>query len=253
VFFLTLFLAIANTFVYLPSNFLPSSFYQKTEKPVPKPRVLTEDPDKKKLRSDSAAPQLITFPAREPVPQAPAVEAYGNLPMSFEANHGQTEAEIKFLSRGPGYSLSLSSTQATFNLTKPSRKKLRNKALPSPEILAQESTTQTSVVSMTMLHSNRAPRVEGLDQLAGSSNYLIGNDPERWQINVPNYGRVKYTDVYPGVDLIYYGNQRQLEYDFVVAPGASHRSIRLAFRGVQNTRIDGRGDLVLGGVIKSES
>jgi hypothetical protein len=246
VFFLTLFLAIANTFVYLPSNFLPSSFYQKTEKPVPKPRVLTEDPDKKKLRSDSAAPQLITFPAREPVPQAPAVEAYGNLPMSFEANHGQTEAEIKFLSRGPGYSLSLSSTQATFNLTKPSRKKLRNKALPSPEILAQESTTQTSVVSMTMLHSNRAPRVEGLDQLAGSSNYLIGNDPERWQINVPNYGRVKYTDVYPGVDLIYYGNQRQLEYDFVVAPGASHRSIRLAFRGVQNTRIDGRGDLVLG-------
>ena len=244
--FLTLFLVIANSLVYLPPNPLPLSFYQKIETRLPKPPAPVEAPDKKNPRSQSAAPRLITRPAAESAPQAFAVEAYSNLPMSFEANHGQTESKIRFLSRGAGYSLSLSSMEATFHLTKRSGSKLPNKALLSPETLAaQESTTQTSVVSMTMLHSNGAPRVEGLDKLAGSSNYLIGNDPERWHINVPNYARVKYTDVYPGVDLIYYGNQRQLEYDFVVAPGASPRFIRLAFRGVQNTRIDNRGDLAL--------
>jgi Carboxypeptidase regulatory-like domain/Beta-propeller repeat len=245
VFFLTPFLVIANTFVYLPPKFLPSLSYQKTEKRVPKPSAPAEGPEKENPSSHNPAPRLITRSADEPAPQALAVEAYGNLPMSFEANHGQTKSEIKFLSRGPGYSLSLSSTEATFHLTKLSGKRLSNKARPSPQTGGQESTTQTSVVSMTILRSNGAPRIEGLDELAGSSNYLIGNDPDKWQINVPNYARVKYTDVYPGVDLLYYGNQRQLEYDFVVAPGASPSSIRLAFRGVQSTHVDARGDLVL--------
>jgi hypothetical protein len=94
--------------------------------------------------------------------------------------------------------------------------------------------------------------VTGLEELPGKSNYFIGNDPKKWRTNVPNYAKVKYTSVYPGVDLVYYGNQRQLEYDFVVQPGADPKAIKLGFAGdvtgehATPLRIDGNGDLVVG-------
>ena len=77
------------------------------------------------------------------------------------------------------------------------------------------------------------------------SNYLLGNDPSQWHTSVPNYGGVKYQGVYPGIDLVYYGNQRQLEYDFVVSPGADPRRIRLGFQGADKLEVDAQGDLVL--------
>jgi hypothetical protein len=79
----------------------------------------------------------------------------------------------------------------------------------------------------------------------GSSNYFAGKDPDNWVTNVPHYGRVRYEDVYPGIDLVYYGNRHRLEYDFVVAPGADPRAIHLAFRGADRARLDRAGDLVL--------
>src|SRR5258707_462918 len=85
----------------------------------------------------------------------------------------------------------------------------------------------------------------GLDEQAGKSNYLIGNDPSQWRTNIANYGRVEYQNVYTGIDLVYYGNQRQLEYDFVVAPGADPGIIQLAFEGAQGMTLDGQGNLVL--------
>ena len=89
------------------------------------------------------------------------------------------------------------------------------------------------------------PRVTGLDELPGKSNYFLGNNPENWQTNVPNYARVKYEQVYPGIDMVYYGNQQDLEYDFVVSPGSDPRSIRLSFAGARKVRLDRRGDLIL--------
>src|SRR5207249_3327237 len=85
----------------------------------------------------------------------------------------------------------------------------------------------------------------GLDQLPGRTNYLLGNDPAQWHTDVANYGRVRYTGVYAGIDLIYHGNQRNLEYDFVVAPGADPGVIRLNFDGVQRLSLDDAGNLVL--------
>jgi len=79
----------------------------------------------------------------------------------------------------------------------------------------------------------------------GRSNYLVGSHPDKWRMGVPLYGKIIYSGIYPGIDLIYYGNQNQLEYDFVVAPGASWRSIRLAFSGAQAVAIDANGDLKL--------
>ena len=94
--------------------------------------------------------------------------------------------------------------------------------------------------------ANPKAKVVGLDELPGKSNYFIGNDPKKWRTNVPSYARVKYEGVYPGVDLVYYGNQRQLEYDFVVAPGADPNQIKLSFAGADGMRVDAAsGDLVL--------
>jgi uncharacterized repeat protein (TIGR01451 family) len=98
---------------------------------------------------------------------------------------------------------------------------------------------------MQLVGANPSTQVVGLDELPGRSHYLVGNDPEKWRTYVPTYAKVKYEEVYPGVDLIYYGNQRQLEYDFVVAPGADPTVITLAFSGVSSLEMDSVGDLVL--------
>jgi uncharacterized protein (TIGR03437 family) len=98
---------------------------------------------------------------------------------------------------------------------------------------------------MQLVGAEPVPNVQGLDELPGKTHYLMGNDPEKWRTNVPHYAKVKYESVYPGVDLVYYGNQRQLEYDFIVAPRARPNQIRLAFGGVERLEVDQQGDLTL--------
>jgi hypothetical protein len=100
---------------------------------------------------------------------------------------------------------------------------------------------------MELLRSNREASAEGSEPLPGVSNYFLGNDPSQWRTNVPTYARVRYGAVYPGIDLVYYGNHRQLEYDFVVAPGADPKSIRVRFTGQRNLSLAKNGDLVLHG------
>jgi hypothetical protein len=145
--------------------------------------------------------------------------------LSFEANRGQADAQVNFLSRGTGYSLFLTPSQAMLDLNQGS---------------------QENVLSMQLLGSNPAARAVGLDQLTGVSNYLIGNDPSQWHTNIPNYARVEYQNVYAGINLVYYGNNQQhLEYDFVLAPGANPSAIQLSFQGTQGVKIDSQGNLVL--------
>src|SRR6185436_12668187 len=102
-----------------------------------------------------------------------------------------------------------------------------------------------AVVRMRLVGANQHPQLTGLEPLSGTSNYLIGDDARQWQRDVPNYARVKYADVYRGIDIVFYGNQRQVEYDILVAPQADPASIALAFDGVQHLSIDSQGDLVL--------
>src|SRR5262249_18371851 len=87
--------------------------------------------------------------------------------------------------------------------------------------------------------------VLGLDPLPGTTNYLIGNDPAQWHTGIANYARAEYQNVYPGIDLVYYGNQRKLEYDFVVAPAASAKVITLAFQGAEGLSLAAKGKLGL--------
>jgi hypothetical protein len=166
-----------------------------------------------------------TSTAAKPVPASKAeVEAaYGKLPLSFEANRGQTDDQVKFLSRGHGYGLYLTATETVLRLR-----------------------SESSVLRMKFLGANPRPQVAGVDLLPGKTNYFIGNDPRKWRKDVPTYAKVKYEAVYPGVDVVYYGAQgRELEYDFIVAPGADPKAIKLSFEGADKMELNDQGDLVL--------
>jgi hypothetical protein len=170
-----------------------------------------------------------------------ANEAYGKLPLSFEANQGQTDTQVKFLSRGAGYNLFLTSTEAVLSLeqsrgTGGARERGDRRSVSVPN----------DVLRMKMLGANPTPRIEGSDQLPGKSNYFIGNNPKNWRVNVSTFARVHYREVYPGVDVAYYGNQRKLETDFIVAPGTNPGVIALAFDGANKISVDKEGSLVLG-------
>ena len=165
-------------------------------------------------------------------------QAYGTLPMSFEPNRGQTDGRVKFLSRGSGYTLLLTQTEATLALYK-------NEAESDPTLRSNHSSL-SSVVRMKLKGTNPKPKIEGLEQLQGKSNYLIGNDRAKWQTNIPTFAKVRYTGVYPGIDVVYYGtNQRELEYDFRLAPGAHPDSIKIMFEGADKITFDAEGNLVL--------
>jgi len=98
---------------------------------------------------------------------------------------------------------------------------------------------------MKLINANPAARSTGLHKTGAKSNYLIGADPRRWLAGIPNFNRVKFDEVWPGIDMVYYGNQRQLEYDFVVAPGARADRIKLSFDGAGEMKIDDRGEISL--------
>jgi hypothetical protein len=169
-------------------------------------------------------------------------EAYGKLPLYFEANQGQTDRQVKFLSRGAHHTLFLSSDEAVLVFTKPKTSAKDKPARVKPE---KRKKARQAVLRMSFVGANPKTRAEGKEELPGKANYFIGNDPKKWRPNVPTYARVQYRDLYPGIDLIYYGNQRHLEYDFVVSPGADPNVIRLAFQGAEDVKIDGQGDLIL--------
>jgi hypothetical protein len=186
----------------------------------------------------------------DPENQAKIQESYGKLPLSFEVNQGQADSRVKFLTRTGAYSLSLTEDEAVFALRKrrattnfPVETRLAASANEAKSGQSPERATE-NVLRMKLRNANVAAKVTGMDELAGMSNYFIGNDPAKWRTNVPTYAKVKYEGIYSGIDLIYYGNQRQLEYDFIVAPGADPHKIEFDVRGVRRIRRDEHGDLV---------
>ena len=183
----------------------------------------------------------------DPKAQGRILDQYGKLPLSFESNNGQTDGRVKFLSRTSGYSLFLTGDEAVLTLN--GKKASTNKAKIEGTARTSQSGTAASkagaVLRMKLRNANPQTKVTGVDELAGKNNYFIGNDPAKWRTNVPTYGKVKYEGIYSGIDLIYYGNQRQLEYDFIVAPGADPRRIAFDVRGAKRIRRDADGDLVL--------
>jgi len=188
--------------------------------------------------------------------QAQVVASFGKLPLSFEANQGQTDGQVKFLSHGHGYALFLTGDEAVLELQDSGfgiqDSGTRAKYIgPRTGSLIQnpKSKIQNQVLRFRLAGAKPNAEVSGQDELPGKVNYFIGNDPKKWRANVPTYAKVKYRNVYPGVDLVYYGNGSaggQLEYDFIVAPGADANAIALDVRTVRESlRIDANGDLVI--------
>jgi uncharacterized repeat protein (TIGR01451 family) len=155
--------------------------------------------------------------------------SYAQLPLSFEANQGQTDERIAFIARGHGYTLLLSPTEATLALRKHDNGGL----------------SATRLVRFQLLGAGDHGHLLGAGELAGKINYFLGNDPTKWHAAVPLYSRVEGRNVYPGIDLIYHGNQRHLEYDFVVAPGTEVDQIRLGLSGIECAHLGADGELVL--------
>lgn len=170
-----------------------------------------------------------------------------DIPMHFEANHGQTDARAKYLSRGPGYTVYLTADASVFALRQTAVDPAPDPSGdPGASTRPARRAVQTSVLRMHLVGANPAAELSGLEELPGKVNYFIGDDPAKWRTNVPLYGKVEVKDVYRGIDVVYYGNPKQLEHDFVVAPGASPDQIRLAFEGqTAPLRLDPDGNLVV--------
>jgi hypothetical protein len=174
-------------------------------------------------------------------------KAYAQLPMGFEENRGQAARDVKFVSHGSGYALSLAPQEIDIAL-------LRHRAMTASPLhraaalralREARKAMKTTVIRMQLEGANPSPAIAAEEPLPGKSNYFIGNIRGKWVTDVPSYGRVKYSGIYPGVDVEFYGNQRHLEYDFTVAPGADPKSIALKIEGAQKLGIDSHGDLIL--------
>ncbi len=167
-----------------------------------------------------------------PEQRTATINAYNRLPLCFEANNGQAEAGVKYLSHGQGYSLYLTPNEALLSLNKPGAG-------------ADGRSLSPSLLRMTLANANPAAKISGDEALGSRSNYLFGNDPSKYIIGAMHYKKVRSAGVYSGIDMVYYGNQRQLEYDFVVAPGADPAAIRMAFAGSDKIEVDSGGELVI--------
>jgi hypothetical protein len=172
--------------------------------------------------------------------------AYGKsaaVPLSFAANQGQTGAGAKFLSRGKGYTAFLTAGGMVLSL-RPSE------PAPAPPASNRAAASNSQPPANTVLQFNllgaaQNPVIVGEEPLRGKINYFIGRDPTKWHTNIPTYARVRYKNVYPGIDLVYYGSNQQLEYDFAISPGANPGLIQFEITGASQVDMDASGNLVL--------
>ena len=154
-------------------------------------------------------------------------ENYGKLPLSFEPNVGQSAKPVKFLSRGNGYTMFLTASEAVFSLRQAKEKK------------------SNATWRLQLAGANQNAAIEGHEALPGKVNYMIGNDRSQWHTGIPTFRKVQYSDVWPGVDMVWYGTHNELEYDFVIKPGSNPAQVRLLFEGADNLRILESGDLLV--------
>jgi uncharacterized repeat protein (TIGR01451 family) len=196
----------------------------------------------------------LAAPAANEVPLTPRESArpdarrevagvYGKLPLSFAANDGQAGSCARFIARGSGFNLFITGNEAGLAL----RSETREASAGDKESNANgsDSADGYQIVWMKLSGANHRAKLEALDELPGKLNYFIGSDSRQWRSNIPTYSQVKYSNAYPGIDVLYHGNQQQLEYDFLIAPGAPPRRIKLAFAGARKISIAANGDLIL--------
>lgn len=168
------------------------------------------------------------------------------IPLSFEVNRGQAAAGAKYVARGGGYSLVLTDRgEPVLTLAERHAGQRSQASMQGGRGIESEETAERTPLRLEFAGSNAAPEGEGEQPLPGRSNYLIGNDPSRWLVDVPHFARVRYREVYPGVDVVYYAKDQRLEYDFIVSPGTDPDAIRMMVHDAEGIQEDGSGNLAL--------
>jgi beta-propeller repeat-containing protein/ASPM-SPD-2-Hydin domain-containing protein len=211
---------------------------------------ITGASSRKNISAKTAASPRPSTNATSLAAKAKWLQAYGQLPLSFAENQGQTAQEVRYVSHGPQYDVFLTPQEAVVALRRTQRLDFspRHRAASLKALRALRNSAKAPTTTALHMHfdgANPAPRVMGASQLPGKVNYFIGNDAKKWHTDIPTYSQVKYTQVYPGVDLLFYGHQRDLEYDFVVAPGADPNAIRMSLAGARKVRVDAHGDVLV--------
>lgn len=174
----------------------------------------------------AALPPTAAPPPTKAESAARVAEKLGQMPMTFEQNLGQTDHRVKFTARGQDYGLFLTPRETV--LTLPAGQNKRPLAL-----------------RMQLVGGNPNPAVTGVERTGTVSNYYLGTDPSKFRTGVPHFAKVKYDQVYPGIDAVYYGQGRMLEYDFIVAPGVDPQVIQMTFKGARKLSLDDNGDLII--------
>jgi hypothetical protein len=221
--------------------------------------LIAVGPAKSGLRRSSPAiaaamsqPQSVT-----PAEHARINATYAALPLAFEANQGQIDPQVKYMARGSGYKLYLASSEAIFTVHKQGgdsevRRMMMDRIIGPSKVKSmlrrraqQNSKGAVAAVHMHMLGANPEARLAAEEPQAGRVNYFIGRDPSQWHSDIPLFGQVSYRSLYPGIDLAFHGSGKQLEFDYLVSPGADAKAIALGFQGAQQMSTNDTGDLVL--------
>ncbi len=185
---------------------------------------------------------LPTEPRTQAKSEVKLADNYGKLPLAFEPNVGQADSGVRFLARGGGVTAFFADSEITLVLSGNPESK---RTVVASRKQTPPSETEHVALRMKLENSNRPRHEIGLEKLPGISNYFIGNNPAKWRTHVPQYARIQYVGVYQGIDLVWYGSQGHLEFDFVVSPGADPQQIQIAYEGADSLAIAANGDLVL--------
>ncbi len=170
--------------------------------------------------------------------------SFNNHPLRFEKNLGQTAGEVAFYSRGRGYNFFLTPAESVMVLSK--RKSSKDQHGLVGKLHGQEPDEfETSVIRMRMVGANASSRITGKEKLQSTSHYFVGNKKENWHQNIPHFEKVRFREIYSGIDQLYYGNQGELEYDFIISPGSDPNEIILEFKGADALSLDEGGNLIL--------
>ncbi len=202
-------------------------------------------------------------------------ETYGKLPLYFIKNDGQVDEKVKFYEKGSGHATYFTKEGVYITLVRGEKLEDRSKKSDDrsekledtfPVIVKDEAPKQSlpkipsplagegegggdkgdmtsQLIKLTFLNANPNPEIIAADQQEGKVNYFIGKDPEKWRTNVPTYKAVLYKEVYPGIDIKFYGNNRQMEYDIIVKPGADPNKVKFSYDGIKDLKITEDGEL----------
>ena len=211
--------------------------------------VVSHQPRSHQPRAAKSASSASSLSKTLPATRNRVQAAYAALPLAFEPNQGQTDGQVKYMARANGYTLFLTNQDAVFAFhSKSSASQLRMRgraAMANGGSAPVAKEKPPAVVRMRLVGENLSAQITAANQLPGKSNYYLGNDPKKWQTNVSQYARVAYKNIYPGIDLAYYGEQSKLEFDFIIAPESSPAPIDFAFSGAKQLATDASGNLIV--------